>query len=147
MAYATTTDLHLPEQTLIWLTTEPEAQASAPDPVVLSAALAAAEALVHSFLRNRFAALPLPDPAGELKDLVVAIARYRLHGARPTLLEQQPTLRQDYTDALKALGEIRDGQRTPAGAATDLNTLPAGGARVRVQAPARTFDDALWERY
>lgn len=147
MPYATAADLHLPEQTLIWLTTEPDDQADAPDAAVLTAALAAAEALVHSYLRNRFAQLPLPDPAGELRDLVVAIARYRLHSPRPTLLEQQPTLRQDYEDALKALAEIRDGKRTPAGAASDPNTLPADGGRMRVVAPARTFTADIWERY
>lgn len=105
MTYATQADLveRFGEQMLIDLTDRADPPAGSIDAGVVADALADTDAMIDGYLLGRYL-LPLASTPTLLKDLAKAIAIYKLH--RDSASDK---IRDDYTNALKMLKQIADG--------------------------------------
>lgn len=86
----------------VGLTTH-DAQANAPDEVVLQAALDDSSSIIDSYLRGRYS-LPFPSVPVELVPRELDITRYRLDRNDP-----MEDVRLRYEDAIAWLKQVRDG--------------------------------------
>lgn len=132
MTYATRDDMvqAFGEDELIDLTDR--AETGEMDDTVIAAALAAAAAEIDGYV-GRVAALPLTTVPANLRQLALAIARYRLDTD-----EKEGRLRLDYEDAVSSLRDIAKGV-----VALDLPSAEAPAqmhTRVRGGSAAPVFD-------
>lgn len=88
---------------LLDLTDRADPPAGEIDADVVTRALEDTDATIDGFLSVRYA-LPLAETPPQIRDLAQALAIYKLH--RDTVSDK---IRQDYTDALKALVQIANG--------------------------------------
>jgi len=105
MAYASQSDLveRFGERMLVDLTDRADQPAGVIDAAVVARALDDADAMINGYLAARYS-LPLATTPPLVRDLALAIAIYKLH--RDTVSDK---VRQDYSDALKALSLIATG--------------------------------------
>ncbi|EME69719.1 hypothetical protein H261_11814 [Paramagnetospirillum caucaseum] len=134
MTYATKADMiaAFGEVELIELTDRADPPADAIDDAVLSAALAAAGAEIDGYV-GRVAVLPLAVVPESLRQLALAIARYRLAADQP-----DGRVRVDYEDAIATLERIAKGLFVldlPPGLPEPANA----GGRVQGTAAPRVF--------
>jgi phage gp36-like protein len=106
MSYATQADLvtRYGEREILQATDKANPPAGAIDAATVAGALADADALVDSYLGNRYA-VPLATTPARVVDLACVIARYRLHEARAT-----DRMRRDYEDAIAFLRDVAAGR-------------------------------------
>ncbi len=143
MTYAAADDLGLSDAVLTQLTGTSGLLVGAR----VTDALAAADAIILSYLQQRFTALPA-DPVGLLKACAVSLAVHWLYQHCEGVLEIPAPIAAARTEALAWLREVRDGR---AGIGVD----PAAGAlagaseggRLTVAAPSRHFTRDLLDRY
>jgi phage gp36-like protein len=141
MTYATLTDLGLSDEVLTQLTST----TGLIDLERVTAALAAADAIILSYLQQRFATLP-PDPVGLLQACAVSLAVHWLYQHCEGVLEIPKPIADARAEAIAWLREVRDGR---AGIGVD-DMAAAGaseGARLTLSAPPRLFGRGVLDRF
>lgn len=142
MAYCTLADIRasrIPEDALIGLTDD-DGLGAVSDPVV-EQAIAEADELIDGYLRGRYE-VPLAAAPGIVKRLSATIAAHLLYGRRPGF-ETPKRVAEDYAGAISTLRAIQRGD-IQIGAGSVAEEAPG---TLRVQAPAKMFDDDTWENY
>jgi len=134
--YATASDIDLPESTLVYLTTEPNAGANWPDDVVIEDKLVEADAEIDAHIRARYA-LPLAYVDPILKRIAVALVRCALYARRPDGPPVPELISAACTEARRSLRDIRDGRIDLAGA-EDQSAAGESG-KVAVSSNDRVF--------
>lgn len=139
MTYATRDDMvqAFGEDELIELTDR--AETGEMDNTVIAAALAAAAAEIDGYV-GRVAALPLTTIPANLRQVALAIARYRLDTT-----QSEGRVRLDYQDALDTLEKIAKGvialDLPSAEAPAQMHTRVRGGSAAPVFTPQRLGRD------
>jgi phage gp36-like protein len=138
MSYATQADLtaRYGEREIQQATDKANPPAGAIDADAVAKALADADALVDSYLGNRYA-VPLEAATARVVDLACVIARYRIHEARAT-----ERMRRDYDDAIAFLRDVSAGRAMLPGVSepTVSDTDGVNTAAASVRAPEVWFN-------
>jgi phage gp36-like protein len=143
MAYATLQDMatRFGQEELLQLTDRAGVQAI--DGAAVTAALADADAMIETYLAQRYA-LPVAPVPQLLRRIACDITRFLLSGDAAT-----DAVRQAHADALRTLRDLAGGAAAlPGAAAAPPGATPAtAGGRVEVSAPDRRFERASISDY
>lgn len=131
MSYITAADLSIPDATLVDLTDD--ANVGEIDGAIITAAIADAEALIHSYCSPRYE-VPFDTAPDVVKRLIRAVTKQALYERRDHVPE---AVQAAYKEALKQLRDIADGRLS-----LGLDTAPDAGS----QAEGARFDKTSEDR-
>ena len=148
MAYCTKNDIvmRLPQETLIQLTDDTDAQSSVND-AVLDEHIASAGDVIESYLRQRYV-LPIDPVPPLLVEIAVSLTVFGLFARRPQMHEEPPKLWLERNSmGRRMLEQMQSGRITLGGTGRNDPDPHAAEVRVNKRREDRMFTPGLWSRF